>query len=162
MHIYVLLRPWGAECMHFYVVFAYLGVTLYAFLRGIRIPGGHFVCIFTWYSHTWGALCMHFYVVFACLEQVYTQSPCTEPNVRKSTRSPVNQSTSKAGGLFTSQPGNRFNSQPVRQLTSQQVNQTTSQPANQLTRELLVSTPGRGSTSILYGFLRMPSTPLIV
>ena len=34
---------WGALCMHFYVVSAYLGGTLYAFLRGIRIPGGHFV-----------------------------------------------------------------------------------------------------------------------
>ncbi len=33
------------ECMYFYVVFAYLGGNLYAFLRGIRIPGGHFVCI---------------------------------------------------------------------------------------------------------------------
>ena len=54
-------------CALFYAflrAFAPMGSRKYAFLRGMRIPGGHFVCIFTWYPHPWGALCMRFYVQY--------------------------------------------------------------------------------------------------
>ena len=44
--------------------FAPMGSILYAFLHGIRIAGGHFACIFTWYSHSWRPFSMHFYIVF--------------------------------------------------------------------------------------------------
>ena len=56
----------GAYCMYFYLVFAYLGGTLYAFLGDIRIPSGHPVSIFAWYLYACGAYCMggHFVCIF--------------------------------------------------------------------------------------------------
>lgn len=57
---------WGALCMYFYVVFAFLRGTLYLILYGSRMPVGsllHFLCCF----HGCGALCTHFCVTFVCL-----------------------------------------------------------------------------------------------
>ena len=42
----------GSLCMHFYMVLAYLCDTLLYFYMIFTYLGGHFVCIFTWYSHT--------------------------------------------------------------------------------------------------------------
>ena len=64
--------------MSFYMVSAYLGGTLYAFLRGIRILGGHFVCIFTWYSHSWGTL--HGFLRGIRIPGGPSQIPCQEPS----------------------------------------------------------------------------------
>lgn len=46
----------------------WMGRNLCTFLRGIRVSGGHFVCVFMWPPHVWRALCTHLYAVSACVD----------------------------------------------------------------------------------------------
>ena len=53
-HVLGSPHAWGALCKHLHVVCAGLWDTLYASLFGIRMSGGHFVCISTRYQHIQG------------------------------------------------------------------------------------------------------------
>ena len=99
-----------------------MGDTLYTFLRGI---------------HTYGRVDTYEYItsvnssLFRGAPAWHSQNPCQKASdVRKSTRSPVNQSTSKAGGRHKS---NQVTGSAVNQLASQPVNQLTRQPVNRPT-----------------------------